>query len=353
MKQFLQLTFFFLLSFSVAAQHTQGVIWETGTLEETLQKVQKNKKGPQLIFVDCYTSWCGPCKYMANTVFPMTEAGDYFNAGFLNIKIDMEKGEGPQVKKKYDVRAYPTFLILDMNGHEVGRVVDSDELQPFIRKIEKAKNIQNSPKWLLSAFNNQRIPETAMAYAKGLMDSYMKKEACVFLSEHIELIGASNLFSEGFWPYFKQALTSIGTDLCGMQRFVERNKAYAAERVGNDQVVETLLKSYQRVFFAFFTRKDRVSVLREDVVKAVEYTKILSSSQNDINYILADIIEKQLAGDQKGLNELYNFNKYATRSFSDWQLLENIFRGIPEISQQQRDVYAAAKKQYLERLINR
>ena len=62
------------------------------------------------IFIDCYTSWCGPCKAMAKDVFPQKQAGDYFNTKFVCWKVDMEKGEGPELAKKYDVAAYPTFL---------------------------------------------------------------------------------------------------------------------------------------------------------------------------------------------------------------------------------------------------
>ena len=41
----------------------------------------------KLIFVDCYTSWCGPCKMMATKEFVKKEAGDYFNNKFVNYKI--------------------------------------------------------------------------------------------------------------------------------------------------------------------------------------------------------------------------------------------------------------------------
>lgn len=47
----------------------------------------------KLLFVDCYTTWCGPCKNMTNNVFPQKAAGDYFNPRFVCIKVDMEKGE--------------------------------------------------------------------------------------------------------------------------------------------------------------------------------------------------------------------------------------------------------------------
>ncbi|MBQ3522806.1 MAG: thioredoxin, partial [Bacteroidales bacterium] len=47
-----------------------GVKWEAGSLQQALEKAAGNKKGPSVVFLDCYTSWCGPCKMMAEKVFP-------------------------------------------------------------------------------------------------------------------------------------------------------------------------------------------------------------------------------------------------------------------------------------------
>ncbi|MBR4094560.1 MAG: DUF255 domain-containing protein, partial [Bacteroidales bacterium] len=85
------------VAFSLVAFAQDGVKWETGSLQEALDKAAGNKKGPSVVFLDCYTSWCGPCKMMAEKVFPTKEAGEYFNKRFVNIKIDMEKGEGPAI----------------------------------------------------------------------------------------------------------------------------------------------------------------------------------------------------------------------------------------------------------------
>src|SRR5690349_11740714 len=77
------------------------------TFQEILDIAKKENK---LVFMDAYTSWCGPCKRMAANVFPDPEAGAFFNSNFINVKIDMEKGEGPGISGKYGVRAYPTLF---------------------------------------------------------------------------------------------------------------------------------------------------------------------------------------------------------------------------------------------------
>src|SRR5690554_7882772 len=68
-----------------------GIFFESLTFEEAIQKAKKENK---LIFLDAYAVWCGPCKLMDRTTFKSEKVGALFNENFINIKIDMEKGEG-------------------------------------------------------------------------------------------------------------------------------------------------------------------------------------------------------------------------------------------------------------------
>jgi len=90
-----------------------GINFFKGTLKEARAKAKKEKK---LVFVDCYTTWCGPCKSMAKKTFVNKEVGDYYNTNFICVKIDMEQGEGPDVATQYSIEAYPTYLFLDSKG---------------------------------------------------------------------------------------------------------------------------------------------------------------------------------------------------------------------------------------------
>lgn len=82
----------------------QGVDFKSLTMKEAQAVAEKEKK---MIFIDFYTTWCGPCKMMSSEVFTQDQVGEYFNRTFVNLKVDAEKGEGVELAKKYQVKAYP------------------------------------------------------------------------------------------------------------------------------------------------------------------------------------------------------------------------------------------------------
>ena len=87
MKRIIMLLFV-VMSLGITANAQEGVKFEELTFKEALAKAKAENK---LVFMDCYTSWCAPCKRMLNTVFVTKEAGDFFNPRFVSVKYDMEK----------------------------------------------------------------------------------------------------------------------------------------------------------------------------------------------------------------------------------------------------------------------
>ena len=135
MKKILIVLAAIMLAIPALAQEMPGVKWENGTLNQALTKAKESGKG--LVFLDCYATWRGPCQYMAKSVFTTKEAGDYFNKKFVNIKIDMEKGEGINLARQFKIQGYPTFIILNHNGKELGRIVGGAQISQFIQKVEE------------------------------------------------------------------------------------------------------------------------------------------------------------------------------------------------------------------------
>ncbi len=74
------------------------------------------KKTNKIVFLDAYTTWCGPCKRMEATTFKNAAVIKFVNENFIPIKLNMERGEAIQLGKNYRIGGYPTFLYVDGDG---------------------------------------------------------------------------------------------------------------------------------------------------------------------------------------------------------------------------------------------
>lgn len=88
-------TLIFLIAISFNAQSKTGINFQAKNLDEAKKLAKQENK---LIFVDLYTTWCGPCKLMKKNTFPNPELGELFNKNFISLYIDAEK-EGTELAK--------------------------------------------------------------------------------------------------------------------------------------------------------------------------------------------------------------------------------------------------------------
>ncbi len=105
---------------SASANAADGIQFTDASWRDILKKAKAEKK---VIFLDAYASWCGPCKLLQKNVFTKKAVGDFYNEKFINVKMDMEKGEGPALSQVYPLEAYPTLLFIDGNGRVLKKVL--------------------------------------------------------------------------------------------------------------------------------------------------------------------------------------------------------------------------------------
>lgn len=201
------------LAIQMNAQTTEGMKFcKEGT--KFAEAVAQAKAEKKMVFLDCYTSWCGPCKMMARDIFPQKKVGDFMNPKFICIKIDMEKGEGPSLTQKFQVSAFPTFIIFNSDAQEIGRFLGGSDADGFIDRVKKASidngSIDMDKQWeqgnrdeaflkqyltsLGNAYKNQRANDVAEALLDPKAESFASDSA----SAMIFMRYINNPFSKAF-----------------------------------------------------------------------------------------------------------------------------------------------------------
>jgi len=106
-----------------------------GKWKDIVALAQKNNK---YIFVDAYATWCGPCKLLKSKTFKEKPVVDFYNKNFINVTIDMEKGEGEMLAEQWQIEAYPTLLFFSPEGKLVARELGFVEGKELVKIGKKA-----------------------------------------------------------------------------------------------------------------------------------------------------------------------------------------------------------------------
>ena len=130
----------FLLIF-ITKTNSQSIHFEPISWQQALAKARQENK---MLFVEMYTNWCVYCKKMEQTVFTNSEAGDFYNKHFINVRYNAQQSDGIQIHKSYALPGLPTFLYLDANGIAILKTAGYQEKETFIHNGDSALILQQN-----------------------------------------------------------------------------------------------------------------------------------------------------------------------------------------------------------------
>lgn len=189
----------------------KGIAFEENTFTEALDKAKKENK---LLFLDAYTSWCGPCKIMSSKVFTLPQVGDYFNRHFINVKVDMEKGEGIDLTKRYNVTAYPTMLLIDTDGNVRHKIVGAKSADELIRCAEEGLNEETSYQRIKQRYEDgDRTPGFLAQYYKMMKEVSELTDAQREISRFLEGLSLSERLQPTVWELFNANIDDPASNL--------------------------------------------------------------------------------------------------------------------------------------------
>lgn len=191
--------------------NNRGVNFETNMTWEQVKA--KAKAEHKYIFVDCYATWCSPCKRMDKEVYTEDTVGEYMKEKFICIKVqlDTSQNDNEQIKGwyasaheiygKYKVGALPTYLFIDSSGNLAYRDFGYKNVPDFIQTLKKALNPKNLIYYgFLEDYKNGKKDYKGMydlaIYTKNIGNDSLAKQISIDLIKHLsreELLTKENI----------------------------------------------------------------------------------------------------------------------------------------------------------------
>ena len=225
---------------------------------------QQSAKEGKLIFLDCQTKWCGACKAMAKNFFSTKEAGDFFNPNFVNVLMDMETPEAKEANKKLQVKAYPTFFILDSKGNIMHRIVGGRSADKFIPLVKQGMKTETSLSHLDSLYKQKQLtPQQDSLYMVQLDDASRDKEVRIVADEIFRSLPETERIKKEKWYLFKRTELLFPTDY--MFQWLIDHKSQFDANVGTEEVDRRISEAFQMIL-----RNGKDPVIKEHVVPSME-----------------------------------------------------------------------------------
>ncbi|MDG2423236.1 MAG: thioredoxin domain-containing protein [Phycisphaerales bacterium] len=103
------------------------------TYPEAIKKAGEEKKQ---VFIDFYTTWCGPCKMLDRTTWKDKAVQAWLLENTIPLKIDAEKQK--DLARKLKIRGYPTMVFIHPDGAMGGRLVGYRDAKKFLSEAKDA-----------------------------------------------------------------------------------------------------------------------------------------------------------------------------------------------------------------------
>jgi thiol-disulfide isomerase/thioredoxin len=309
-----------IIAFSFTFSQTRQIIFETGNVASVFEKAKKENK---LIFVDAYTSWCGPCKWMAKNVFTNDTVADYFNKTFVNYTLDMEKGEGIEFAKKYEVNCYPNLLFINGEGQVVHRDAGGLSSKQF---IESAANSLTSDKTFYA--NKNKLEKDGLNEQNIFIYVQLLSSACFdpskTVKDYLKTVKDEDLLKNNNWMLLKDYVQDYEAN--ANKYFISHFSAFQSKygKPDTDKKMVQLGYSYFTNFYnnkefdksAFEKAQQNFKALNWPNSKAILFeTELSLIGRSDINKYYALAAKGYMEFHQNDANSLNNMA---------WTFYENV-----------------------------
>jgi thiol-disulfide isomerase/thioredoxin len=193
-----------LLSAKLYAQ--DNIKFFEGSLAELKAEAKKQNKP---VFIDCFTTWCGPCKMLATKIFTDKAVADFYNKNFICYELDMEKGEGLDFAMEYKVKSYPTLIYLNSDWQMLYRNSGVGKAAFFLNEGKRAADPERNAVALMAKYKNGQkdtafLKQFALTYTN--IDEDLTENVLKMYWKQVPL---EKIVEPGIWEVFSAAENDI------------------------------------------------------------------------------------------------------------------------------------------------
>ncbi|PXY03208.1 hypothetical protein DF185_03755 [Marinifilum breve] len=231
----------------------KGIKFNHSDWSTILKKAAEEQK---MVFIDCYTTWCGPCKMMAKNTFAQQEVGEFFNKNFINVKLDMEKEPGKSLKTILGVNAYPTLVVINAKQdiiHKAVGALQKEELLKFAAEALKGTGTLSSyhAKYKKEGVSNKKF---VLEYLQKLEAANEKEQLTSVINRYFEQLEKKDLLEKENWNLLKKYVESIHNKAF---QLVLNNQSEFIEVFGQKEVED-------KVYFTFLREGNQLCDKKEN-----------------------------------------------------------------------------------------
>jgi len=201
--------FFYVFNNTSNAQDTNQDL-HFQTTNSWSQALNLAKKQRKMVFVDCYTTWCGPCKEMDETAFKDPGIKRFLDSAFISIRVQMDStkhdsknirawyGVSRKMRQEYQVNEFPSFLFFSADGKIVHRWSGLLSSHDFLTVARDATQPQRQFYTKKRKFERHDLPPADMPYLAIQADILGQKQLAInvaktYVNEYMHLLPEKQL----------------------------------------------------------------------------------------------------------------------------------------------------------------